>query len=115
VDLSYISRIERGDQLPSLKVLQKLGQALDVSLREFFDPQPVRRPAGPHAVSHALWWTLLRVPPQDLPILSAVIRVLARRRGARARYAETRLAGNKAAERRGRYKRQRTGRGTILQ
>lgn len=103
VDLSYISRIERGEQLPSLKVLQKLGRALDVSLREFFDPEPIQRSAGPRAVYPALWRTLLRVPPQDLPILSAVIRVLAQRRGARSRYSESEPAGKAAAERRRRY------------
>jgi transcriptional regulator with XRE-family HTH domain len=104
VDLSYISRIERGDQLPSLKVLQKLGRALDVSLREFFDPQPMSRSAESRVVSQALWRTLLRVPPQDLPILLAVIRVLTRRRGVRSRYPESQLARKAAAERRGRYR-----------
>lgn len=110
VDLSYISRIERGEQLPSLKVLQKLGRALDAPLREFFEPEPSYRLAGPHLAHHALWRTLLRVPPQDLPILSAVIRVLARRGGGKSRYSESRLTGKVAAERKRYYRTKSAGR-----
>ena len=103
VDLSYISLIERGEQLPSLKVLQRLGSALGASLKEFFDPLPVvsKKPDLPH---HPLWRNLQKVPPEDLPILSAIIRVLARRRTGKTDYPASSLAGSLAAERKRRYR-----------
>ncbi|PON19618.1 XRE family transcriptional regulator [Candidatus Entotheonella serta] len=36
VNTTYIGKIERGDQLPSLKILLRLSQALDVSVGDFF-------------------------------------------------------------------------------
>ncbi len=36
VNTPYIGKIERGDQLPSLKILLRLSQALDVSVGDFF-------------------------------------------------------------------------------
>lgn len=36
VNTTYIGKIERGDQLPSLKILLRLSQALDVSIGDFF-------------------------------------------------------------------------------
>ena len=36
VNTTYIGKIERGDQLPSLKILLRLSQALDVSVGYFF-------------------------------------------------------------------------------
>ncbi len=36
VNTTYIGKIERGDQLPSLKILLRLCQALDVSIGDFF-------------------------------------------------------------------------------
>lgn len=38
VNLTYIGKIERGDQLPSLKILLRLSYALDVSVGDFFYP-----------------------------------------------------------------------------
>lgn len=38
VDTTYIGKIERGDQLPSLKVLLRLSTALGVSVSDFFYP-----------------------------------------------------------------------------
>ena len=38
IDATYIGKIERGDQLPSLKVLVRLSEALDVSVSDFFYP-----------------------------------------------------------------------------
>lgn len=105
VDLSYIGRIERGEQLPSLKVLQKLGRALGVSVGEFFGPAPLHRVGSVSKLQLALLRALQRVSPQDGPILLAVIRLLSRRRGPTARYRESRPAGRVAAERRFRYRR----------
>lgn len=38
VDVTYIGKIERGDQLPSLKVLLRLSKTLEVSVSDFFYP-----------------------------------------------------------------------------
>lgn len=38
VDAAYIGMIERGDQLPSLKVLLRLSKALGVAVSDFFAP-----------------------------------------------------------------------------
>lgn len=38
VDATYIGKIERGDQLPSLKVLLRLSKTLEVSVSNFFYP-----------------------------------------------------------------------------
>jgi transcriptional regulator with XRE-family HTH domain len=38
INVTYIGKIERGDQLPSLKVLLRLSKALDVSISTFFYP-----------------------------------------------------------------------------
>jgi len=97
VDLSYIGRIERGEQLPSLKVLQKLGDALGVPVAEFFGPRPADELAGGRP-RQQLWQAIRRIPAQDLPILLAVARLLARRRGAQARYRGGVRAGRIAAE-----------------
>ena len=107
VDLSYISRIERGEQLPSLKVLQKLGQALDTPLRVFFDAEPPRRAKERQLAIQSLWRSIQKVPPKDLPLLLEVIRVLARHRGESSKYSES-VIKNVAAERQRRYRKGRT-------
>jgi transcriptional regulator with XRE-family HTH domain len=40
VDTTYIGKIERGDQLPSLKVLLRLSKTLGVTVSDFFYPPP---------------------------------------------------------------------------
>lgn len=97
VDLSYIGRIERGEQLPSLKVLQKLGDALGVPVAEFFGRRPTDELTGGRP-QQRLWQAIRRIPAQDLPILLAVARLLARRRGALAQYRGGVRAGRIAAE-----------------
>jgi len=42
VDGTYIGKIERGDQLPSLKVLIRLSRPLGVTVSDFFYPPPAR-------------------------------------------------------------------------
>lgn len=108
VDLSYIGRIERGEQLPSLKVLQRLGRALGVAVGEFFGRGPIDQ-VGAGRSQRALWQAIRRIPPQDLPILLAVARLLARRREATTRYRRGAEAGRLAAEKRFGYRR-RSGR-----
>lgn len=48
IDATYIGKIERGAQLPSLKVLLRLSQSLGVTVSDFFYPLPgeVTRDAG---------------------------------------------------------------------
>ncbi len=104
VDLSYIGRIERGEQLPSLKVLQKLGRALGVSVGEFFGRKSIDR-VGAGRSQRELWQAIRRVPPRDVPILLAVARLLARRREAPTHYRRGSQAGKVAAEQRSGYPR----------
>ncbi|MBI4608103.1 MAG: helix-turn-helix transcriptional regulator [Candidatus Rokubacteria bacterium] len=110
VDLSYIGRIERGEQLPSLKVLQKLGHALGAGVGEFFGREPVERVGRLTEPHPALWRMLQRLSSPDVRILLAVARLLARRRGTAARYRGARRAVRLAAEQRPRYRRRRAGR-----
>jgi transcriptional regulator with XRE-family HTH domain len=44
VDATYIGKIERGDQLPSLKVLLRLSRTLGITVSDFFYPPPDRAP-----------------------------------------------------------------------
>lgn len=52
IDATYIGKIERGEQLPSLKVLIRVGKALEVSVSEFFYPPPDRTPENAAAALH---------------------------------------------------------------
>ncbi len=110
VDLSYIGRIERGEQLPSLKVLQKLGRALAVPVGEFFGRKPIDQ-GGIGRSQRELWQAIRRVPPRDVPILLAVARLLARRREATTHYRGLQAA-KMAAEQRSGYRRKPAGRST---
>ncbi|MEE8291901.1 MAG: helix-turn-helix transcriptional regulator [Candidatus Tectomicrobia bacterium] len=42
LNTTYIGKIERGDQLPSLKILLRLSTALDVSVNDFFYPPALK-------------------------------------------------------------------------
>jgi transcriptional regulator with XRE-family HTH domain len=52
MDATYIGKIERGEQLPSLKVLLRLSKALHVSVGEFFYPPPEHVPEHTSAALH---------------------------------------------------------------
>jgi transcriptional regulator with XRE-family HTH domain len=52
VDATYIGKIERGAQLPSLKVLLRLGNSLGIVVSEFFYPPPGRVPHDTSASLH---------------------------------------------------------------
>lgn len=43
VDRTYVSRMERGLENPSVAVLEKLALALDTDMADFFDPTHVAR------------------------------------------------------------------------
>jgi len=112
MDLSYVGKIERGEQLPSLKTLQRLATALGVRLGQFFEaassahPSPAKGGDG----AERLWKMILRLRPGDLPLLEELIRVLVRHRQERARYARGGQPGAQAAEARRKYQRSRSRR-----
>lgn len=83
VDYTYIGKIERGEQLPSLKVLRRLSEALAVPLAYFFQdealshllPEELRR-LGREEQRMALLRQVAKVSRGDIPLLSEIIRVL---------------------------------------
>lgn len=83
VDYTYIGKIERGEQLPSLKVLGKLSDALTVPLAFFFQeevlshllPEELRKLSG-EAERTALLREVAKVSRGDIPLLVEIIRVL---------------------------------------
>jgi transcriptional regulator with XRE-family HTH domain len=52
IDATYIGKIERGDQLPSLKILLRLGHALHVPASAFFYPPSDLNVDGDSAALH---------------------------------------------------------------
>jgi transcriptional regulator with XRE-family HTH domain len=91
VDYSYIGKIERGEQLPSLKMLERLSNALEVPLTSFF--QGLDRDvttlgddgeAGDEALGRQREHLLLRlvrtVHNDDIPLLIEIVRILNKRR-----------------------------------
>ena len=109
MDLSYVGKIERGEQLPSLKTLQRLATALGVPVSHFFEaassvhPSPARGGAG----AERLWRLIPRLRPGDLPLLEELIRVLVRHGQERRRYGRGGESGTQAAEARRKYQRSR--------
>lgn len=91
IDYSYIGKIERGEQLPSLKVLRRIGEALGVPLHFFFQeeepillPEEVRRIVKDET-RMALLRRLSQVHRDDLPLFSEIINVLELHRRGRGR------------------------------
>lgn len=90
-DYSYIGKIERGEQLPSLKVLERLARALVVPPGQFFRqgigeallPEEIRR-LGRDETGQAVLRAVVRVPRQDITLLLEIARALNRRRQAAA-------------------------------
>lgn len=93
VDYSYIGKIERGEQLPSLKMLERLSNALAVPLSAFFQGlgtgMTARRESG-EAGSEALnpererllLYLVHTVHNDDIPLLIEMVRILNKRRKA---------------------------------
>ena len=91
VDYSYIGKIERGEQLPSLKMLERLSNALKVPFTSFF--QGLDRDvttwgeggeAGNEALGrqreHLLLYLVRTVHSDDIPLLIEIVRTLNKRR-----------------------------------
>jgi transcriptional regulator with XRE-family HTH domain len=93
VDYSYIGKIERGEQLPSLKMLERLSNALAVPLNSFFQglgsdvtARREGREAGNEALGRQreqlLLYLVHTVHNDDIPLLIEIVQVLNKRRKA---------------------------------
>jgi transcriptional regulator with XRE-family HTH domain len=93
VDYSYIGKIERGEQLPSLKMLERLSNALAVPLSSFFQglgsdvtARTVGREPDDEALGREreqlLLYLLHTVHNDDIRLLIEIVRVLNKRRKA---------------------------------
>ena len=117
LDYTYIGKIERGAQLPSLKVLRKLSEALAIPLAYFFQdetlshllPEELRR-LSREGERRALMLEVAKVSRGDIPLLSEIIRVLdthrRMKRGQRdvGRYPLEQKQVSRAADWAGRYR-----------
>jgi len=95
VDYSYIGKIERGEQLPSLKMLERLSDALAVPLSAFFQglgtdmtAQGEGGEAGNEALDpereRLLLYLVHAVHSDDIPLLIEMVRILNKRRKAQS-------------------------------
>jgi transcriptional regulator with XRE-family HTH domain len=93
VDYSYIGKIERGEQLPSLKMLERLSNALAVPLSSFFQGPgsdwTARRESGEshnealgRQRERLLLYLVRTVHTDDIPLLIEIVRILNKRRKA---------------------------------
>lgn len=128
IDYTYIGKIERGEQLPSLKVLGKLSDALAVPLAYFFQeetlshilPEELRRLSRDKERA-ALLREVAKISRGDIPLLLEIIRVLdTHRRMKRTQrnavlYPLEQKKVQQAAERAGLYQTRRGLRGGLLQ
>jgi len=90
VDYTYIGKIERGEQLPSLNVLIRFAECLSLPLDRFFMDEATWRlvSLAPKDVYKSMQrenlWELLRllegVPEEDISLLTEISRVLRRHR-----------------------------------
>jgi transcriptional regulator with XRE-family HTH domain len=92
LDYTYIGKIERGEQLPSLNILIKISEALSVPVGYFFRDEAG---SGVHEIPASelkmlvkgeKGWELLRalklLHEDDIPLLTEIARVLIRHRNA---------------------------------
>jgi transcriptional regulator with XRE-family HTH domain len=95
VDYSYIGKIERGEQLPSLKMLERLSIALVVPLSSFFQglgSDVTSRKGGREAVNEVLsrqrerllLYLVRTVHNDDISLLIEIVRILNKRRKAQS-------------------------------
>lgn len=115
LDYTYIGKIERGDQLPSLKILLKISEALSVPVAAFFQDEAAAvsdissselRNLASGENGRELVRALRLVHKDDLPLLVEIIQVLGRHRSAAQKksYEESPSAGLLAAEKMSSYK-----------
>lgn len=89
LDYTYIGKIERGEQFPSLKILVRIGEALGVPVGYFFrDGEnlsadlllPELRPLLAGESGRELVRALRLLHPAELPLLTEIIKLLVRHR-----------------------------------
>lgn len=87
LDYTYIGKIERGEQLPSLKILNKISEALSVHVSFFFQETGVSgdsRQAPPRLAEarqeSELFRELKQLHRDDVPLLTEIVRALNRHR-----------------------------------
>lgn len=89
LDYTYIGKIERGEQLPSLKMLIGISKALDVTVGYFFRehvsegnhlfPEDLRQPLAPEKGGE-LVRAIRLLHPGDFPLIIEIIKALNRHR-----------------------------------
>jgi transcriptional regulator with XRE-family HTH domain len=107
LDYTYIGKIERGEQFPSLKILSAIGEVLNVPLGYFFREEE----AGAADIfanellilfgeekGFALIRALRLLHPDDIPLVTEIIKVLHRHRSAAENSPRTWCALPNAAE-----------------
>jgi transcriptional regulator with XRE-family HTH domain len=92
LDYTYIGKIERGEQLPSLKILVKISEALSVPLGSFFPDEPIATICDGSTAEkdyrvrneerNGLHEALELVHEDDIPLLTEIVKALARHRKA---------------------------------
>ncbi|HLE16750.1 MAG TPA: helix-turn-helix transcriptional regulator [Syntrophales bacterium] len=95
LDYTYIGKIERGEQLPSLKILIKISEALSVSVGYFFLGEAVpavnEMPAAELKLivkderGRKLLKALKLLHDDDIPLLFEIVKVLIRHRNVATR------------------------------
>jgi transcriptional regulator with XRE-family HTH domain len=90
LDYTYIGKIERGEQLPSLKILIKISEALSVPLGSFFPDEqvatirdgsvPEQGYRVPGQKRSRLKEALEQMHDDDIPLLTEIVKALVRHR-----------------------------------
>jgi transcriptional regulator with XRE-family HTH domain len=90
LDYTYIGKIERGEQFPSLKILVKISEALSVPLGSFFPDDPIATirdastPEQDYRVAdvkrNGLNEALEQLHDDDIPLLTEIVKALGRHR-----------------------------------
>lgn len=92
LDYTYIGKIERGEQLPSLKILMKISEALSVPVGSFFQEESLPSVCGmpcselkllaEEVKGCELVNALKLLNKGDIPLVVEIARMLSRHRGA---------------------------------
>jgi transcriptional regulator with XRE-family HTH domain len=92
LDYTYIGKIERGEQLPSLKILIKISEALSVPVGYFFRDESVSavreisapglKLPGKGEKGRELIRALKLLHEDDIPLIIEIVQVLSRHRNA---------------------------------
>lgn len=116
IDFTYIGKIERGEQLPSLKIFIKISDALSIPIVYFFQEEAAASatelslynlaPLVRSEEGRKLLKALRQVHEEDIPLIVEIIHVLDRHRQKKKRYEVSDDAYLKAAEEEAPYNRE---------